>query len=598
LKKSGRILWAILATLFLGGCIGGAFWLYFAFFSRQVPPQVLVRLEEADRYIAKGYLDLAKQELTALYQNAESSYTLLRILKRMVQLTRLTQDWLWLNHYTLAAYAARPGNQDLAFLAAYTAYKARRLDEVRSIVQKKPLAANLNVLRLATLLTLGAAAEQQSSLRQELNKDEQELLDLLNAHDPLLFEAVGTEEQENKLLLDAALLWMERGEVQKAYTLARDHLAEMSFDEPAAAICYEAGDLEGARTRLNALLGRNKQRVDLLLFIGDTWLLEGNYTEAKLYYQLLIANIPKLASHPYLNLAWILQHEGRQVEALQILEQGLVLFPREGMLVCETAKLKILAGAEDEAANLLQVYLKQEPDNTEAWFILLALESKRLKPEYFQARLWELFERYPYNDNLCEYLVWHLLKTKDYQKAGMALDIFSKASLAGRMHAAGSADKPQPAGAAPVATVTGTRTLANKEQEQQPLQLAWYLHLSGLLYALQGHYAEALEPISRSLTIKEEVHVRYNRAILHKFLKDYTKAKADVEQALADFQLIAPQDEQQQKIFLARVHTLRGELLLNENSYANARDALLYALECDPANANAKFLLNKLEKTK
>jgi Flp pilus assembly protein TadD len=109
---------------------------------------------------------------------------------------------------------------------------------------------------------------------------------------------------DTRLSLDAALLHMEAGSAGKAETIAQADLRDAAYDEPAAAIAWDAGDFPAAIERLSRLQAARPHRAEAALLFADVSQALGRTVDAEKALARALPLAPQLSWTPYANLAY------------------------------------------------------------------------------------------------------------------------------------------------------------------------------------------------------------------------------------------------------------------------------------------------------
>jgi len=175
----------------------------------------------------------------------------------------------------------------------------------------------------------------------------------------------------------------------------------------------------------------------------------------------------------------------------------------------------------------------------------------------YRMKLWDLFNKYSQNELLCKILVTYLLSIEDLDGAENALRIF----------------------------------IFNNSQSEENIAISWILNYQGIIQTLRNNNDAAYRKFSESLKLKDDLFVRYNRALSLYISGRVGEAREEL------YYIVTPEKSLLQKnaSFYSRVSSRLGEILLSQKEYKSARRMLEYALEINPKNYKAVALLSDLE---
>jgi len=189
------------------------------------------------------------------------------------------------------------------------AVKSMRTEERRS---SAPRDDGLSLLQAEAALRL----ENRSLLPAY---GEGHLLSLLDSDDPTALEKLGRKEEDTRLLVDAALIYLSEGDIEKASIIACDQRSDTDHDVFYASVNHDSGEFEEAARRLKRYLDSHKESPELTLFLADLQLLSGAIEQAQRNYRKVLNDQNSdLQSQALLNYAWILGSEGKRGPALSL----------------------------------------------------------------------------------------------------------------------------------------------------------------------------------------------------------------------------------------------------------------------------------------
>ena len=370
-----------------------------------------------------------------------------------------------------------------------------------------------------------------------------------------MFAEAALRTGDTRLSLDAALLAMQEGSRAQALQIVRRDLGDAAFDEPAAAIAYDAGDLSGALARLTRLDAGRPDRAEIILRLADCLQALGRSADAEKALARALPIAPQLSWTPYANLGYLAASRGDEALADRRLEDGLAFFPRSRELRIARARVALRSGNGGAASTILGALLADRPDDGEAALLLLDIQEKELSPERYRARLWKLFNRIPSDPATFALLTTALIGAHDWDGAGVAVRQYE---------AAGGSD-----------------------------DAGELLLIQGMIAAMQGDDAKAATAFRSAEETVRDGRARYDMALL---LVRKGNARAAIQElGIAADEYAARGDPAQRDRVLARIETLIGSARLIDGDEAGAHGAFARALALDPGNLRAGLLLRKLE---
>jgi Flp pilus assembly protein TadD len=269
---------------------------------------------------------------------------------------------------------------------------------------------------------------------------------------------------------------------------------------------------------------------------------------------LALVQSPTLSWTPYANLASFALARGDADLAARRLEDGLAFFPRSRDLRQAQARLAVLRHDEGKAVQVLSLLVAENPTDGTASLALLDLQAPRLSPEQYRVRLWKIFDRVPSDRGVFSALSGALIAMHDWEGAGIALGQHEAA--------AGPPD-------------------------------SGVLLVKGLVAAMEGNDAAALDAFRRSASLARDGRARFDAALV--LLRGGNARSALAELAGAEDEItrhggLAEKDEARARIALAV-----GSAYLLDGDRGGARTALARAIALDPKNLRAGLLMRKLE---
>ena len=536
--KTGRAI-ALGGGILLGCCAALAaayFFLLPLFFPG---PRIAPRLAVIDSAIAGGYLSTAQAELLAIRAVPRNEGDALRLLKRAFVLSRQAGDFRLLATMADRALASGAGTPRVRSIAAYAYLRTGRLADAEAVSRSGLPSGAGDLLRGEIGVKRGTVWRGSDSLTRGL-------LALETSKNPSDFVAAARNVDDKRINLDAALLFLEGGDLARARLLAAASLKDALFDLPAGLIAYDAGDFENAIQRLTRLQARGSPRADIALLLSDCYRALGMNVEYDAALRSALRLDPSVSWTPYADLAMMAQTKGDLRGARDFLAQGRALFPGSRELVLAQARLSAATGDTPAALDLLDALVAQRPDDAEAALLLLGLKSPGMSAPAYRVELWKLFDRLPSDPRVFLTLESALFASHDWEGAGIAMHEHQAAH--------GGLD-------------------------------AESLSIRAVIEAVQDKDEQAAASFSQAAAEAGDGMYKYNLAVL---LLHGGKA----QEALAQLDQAASVDNNQ---VAARIETLRGRCLLATGDLRAARGAFLRAHGLDPHDLRAALELRKLE---
>lgn len=502
-------------------------------------PDVAAQLALVDAAIAGGYTSTARAELLAIRRVSRSEADALRILKRAFVLSREAGDFHVLAVMSDRALASRSNSSGVRLVAAYAYLRTGRLSDAESAARPGLPSGAGDLVRAEIALRRGGAWKGSDSLTRGL-------LGLETSRRAQDFIAAARLVDDKRLSLDAALLSLEDGELERARLIALSSLQESAFDEPAALIAYDSGDFDSAVERFTDLQARRTPRADIALLLADCYRALGRNADDETALQKAVALDPKVSWTPYANLALDAQEKGDVARARDLLAKGRNVFPGSRDLAMALARLELSQGNQAAAISLLDGLVAQRPDDTEAALLRLNLGSAGMSTQAYQAQLWKLFGRSPSDQRVFMTLISALIATHDWEAAAIAMHQHELA------HGTEDADS---------------------------------LFFRSLVEAAQGNVDQAIRLLRQAVSQDGKAPYRYDLALLLLHAGSPEEALEQLDQV----------DTKGDARMAARFETLRGRCLLATGDDAGARSAFLRARTLDPELLVPGLELRKLE---
>ena len=538
-----------LATLVVVSLLAAASALFFLLRpSRGKSADIEASLETIDSAIAGGYLGTARAALEGMRALPSDEGDLLRVLKRAFEVSRATGDYRLMSAIGEKATAAGGSSPHVRALAAYAFLRADR----RALAEKTLARGGLpheieGFLAGEQILRRGGAWAGANALTRDL-------LSLERNTDPGAYTSAALRIGDARLSLDAALLHIQAGNPGKAQTIAQEDLRDAAFDEPAAAIAWDAGDFPTAIERLSRLAAARPERAEAALLLADVSQALGRTAAAEKALARVLPLAPQLSWTPYANLAFFAGLRGEWGLALRRLEDGRAFFPQSRELRLAQAQAARRSGDMASAMKILSGLVADRPDDGEAALSQLEILAPGMSPEQYRARLWKLFNLIPADAATFTALSALLVGGHDWEGAAAALTQHEAAG--------GIADD-------------------------------GVFLIRGIIAAMRGDDAAAEEAFRRADAIARDGTARYNLALVLLRRGNARAAIAEVRRAMDEFELRGRGGERARVLSLMEM--LTGSARLLEGDETGARAAFGRSLALDARNLRAGLLLRKLE---
>jgi tetratricopeptide (TPR) repeat protein len=535
--RAGRAA-AIGGAILLGFCAALAA-AYFVLLPLLFPrPGISSQLAVIDSAIAGGYFSTAQAELLAIRTLRRNESDALRVLKRAFTLSRQAGDFRVLAIMADRALASGALTPSVRSVATYAYLRTGRLADAEATARGGLPAGVGDLLRGEVSLKRGTAWLGSDSLTRGL-------LTLETSRQPSDFLAAAKSVDDKRINLDAALLFLENGDLGRAHSLAAASLADAAFDLPAALIAYDFGDFKNAIQRLTRLQGRGSPRADYALLLSDCYRALGMNVEYDGALRDALRLDPRISWTPYADLAVVAQAKGDIPSARSFLAEGRAIFPASRELALALARLYVATGDTPAALGLLDALVVQGPDDAEAALLLLSLRSPSMTAQAYLVELWKLFDRLTSDPRVFLRLESALIALHDWDGAGLAVH--------------------------------------EHEIAQGGLD-ADALSIRAVIQEIQGEEQQAAESFELAVADGGNGKSRYNLAVhlLH---------QGNAQEALAQLDEAGLTDNRT----AARIETLRGRCLLATGNLTGAHSAFLRAQSIDPHDMRAGLELRKLE---
>lgn len=505
-------------------------------------------LAAVDRMINGGGYSSAISYLKKGSSFAETGLNWMSVIKRAYMLSEKTGDESLFHKYVKKGFDEYPGNEDIRALRVFSLLKQQEYEAASE------LSVGIGNSYYDNLKVEAALSAEFAS--DTIADPFSYLLDLLKeSEDPSIFRRVGEITGNDKLLFDAAVLYMKSGEIKSAYNLASGITGAWVNDEAIGMIAIDAGQFNHALSRLlnqNQIDLRNhNERWAVQLILGDLLQLEGNLNDSAQYYRRSLEINSSGSWQQYANYSRLLKAQGRFRQSMTTLQDAIDVFPdREKELV-----VSMVVNQFDRNRSTTERYLKsfldRHPDDPEANLLVIEHFPIQTTPEKYGARIWELYNKNPSNRAIAEFLIWYLLGVGDIEGTTLVLDRFDRDS--GRSY--------------------------------------WTVFYRALSLSMNKGFNEAETLLSESIGMKQTWYAYYNLAVIQLFLGKFSPALNNLQEAEV---LLAKSDLEKTR-YLASIKTKYAVAYIGLRELDNARVSLSEALRLDSNNLEAALLTREIQ---
>lgn len=506
-------------------------------------------LDTVDRMLKGSAYSSATSNLKKASSYAKTGINWLSIIKRAYILSEKTNDPLLFQKYTEKAFDIYPGNEDIRAFQVYSLLKQNLFSEASELSQS---------IRSSYYDNLKVEAALTAEFSTEVIADPfSYILDMLsNADDPALFHKVGSITGNDKVLFDAAVLYMKFGDIQTAYNLAVNITGSWVNDEAIGMIALDAGEFNQALTRF---LSHNQQDLNnhnekwaMQLIIADLHQLLSHYEQSDYFYKRSLEINPSGSWNQYANYSRLLKERGRFRLSMDYLQKGIEVFPENEKELIISMVNNQFERNRSTTERYLKSFLVSHPDDPEANLLYIDHFPIQTTPEKYSARIWELYNKNPANRKIAEFLLWYLIGVGDLEGTTLVLDRFDRDS--GRSY--------------------------------------WTVFYRALSLSMAKGFIEGENLLSESLEMRETWFSYYNLAVIQLYLGKYKDVLDNLDRA--EYLL-----RRSNTVFdknLASIKTKYASAYMNLNQIDNARIQLEEALELDHENLEAALLTRQIQR--
>ncbi|MBI9097809.1 MAG: hypothetical protein JEY91_05005 [Spirochaetaceae bacterium] len=505
-------------------------------------------LQNVDRMILGEGYSSAALNLKKASSRAKTSINWLSIIKRAYILSEKTGDSDLFRKYTEKAFDIYPGNEDIRAFQVYSLLQQGLFEEA-SDLSKSISSSYYDNLKVEAALSAEFSSDTIADPFSHI-------LNLLTeADDPAIFQKIGDITGNEKLLFDAAVLYMKYGEVKKAYNTVRNISGAWVNDEAIGMIAIDAGEYNQALTRF-----LNHNQLDLLnhnekwaiqLILADLFQLSGNFEESSSFYNRSLMINSAGSWNQYANYSRLLKESGRYRQSMDMLQKGIEIFPENKKELIISMVNNQFEKNRSTTERYLKSFLDNNPDDPEANLLYIEHFPIPTTPEKYGARIWELYNKNPSNRKIAEFLLWYLLGVGDLEGTTLVLDRFDRDS--GRSY--------------------------------------WTVFYRALSLSMSKGFNEAELLLEESIELKETWFSYYNLSVIQLFHNKNHQAIENLERA----EYLLGRSRSMDNHYLSIIKTKYASAYLGLNQVDKAKIELEEALMLDNENLEAALLSRKIQ---
>jgi len=497
--------------------------------------------------IGEGYSSAAAK-LKKAVSSAQGSTNWLSIIKRAYIISEKTANFSLFDKYVKKAFKIYPGNEDIRALQVYSLIKKNNHEKADELAKALTTSFYTN---LKIEAALGAEFSSET-----IADPFSYLLNLLSkSDDPAFFNKIGNITGNDKIIFDAAVLFMKEGETKKAFDISSRLKGDWLNDEAIGMISIDSQEYNHALTRFlnhNKIdINNHNQKWAIQLIIADLYHILGSYNESSDFYNKSIKINPNGAWNQYANYSRLLIQTGRYRHSMDIMQEGIALFPTKRKELIIAMVNNQFDKNRSTTERYLKSFLDDFPDDPEANLLYIDHFPIQTTPEKYGARIWELYNKNPSNRKIAEFLIWYLLGVGDLEGTELVLDRFDRDS--GRSY--------------------------------------WTIFYRALGLSMDKGFIEAENLLQESLKMKKSWYSYYNLAVIQIYLRKFQEALNNLNQA--EIFLLRSNNIDNNYLSNIKTKTARSYFYLNEND--KAKIELEKALKLNYENLEATLLSRELK---
>jgi len=477
----------------------------------------------------KSYIKAEKYIFTC-EKSVHNAYSYKQLLKRVYML----EDWGNLNLLAENAYKKYSKDDQIFSIYLQSLFKTNKIEIAKQLIDSNKKHSVSEELSLYSNIILGKYEIEDNILYQALD-----------SRDPMIFSKLYGIINNKNLLINKALLNLQRGEFSTAdNTLSNLELDDIQYQKLQLLTKYSNGKyFEMLNLLLKYDYGFSNEELSLIKI--DINLNQNLYNDAILAIKNFLTFYCDYSVDPYINLI-ILDFYITIEDIDEYINRAINLFPDNKLLIKIVSNYYLRIGKENIAIGLMEKYLEHNQIDNE--IILLLKQLKGLKnPEAFINNIRDLVNENPGNDIISRYFAWSLFKNNNFKDLKLFLNI-------------------------------------------QKLEKSWTFLFNSLVLIYNNETNIALEQLNTSFELENNWEILYNLGLLYEYLQKYQNAIVSYQNAENIIKNI-------DKNFTTKsfIRTKLALLFYNIKDYKNSYRELKNALDLDKSNLKAHLLLKKLE---
>ena len=374
--------------------------------------------------------------------------------------------------------------------------------------------------------------------------------------DPDFFKIIGILAENDVLLYNAAVLYMETGQTEEASLILNRVSTNRIPPFKIGVIHYALGNFQQA---LEYYLAQDvvdemkeNQRFSMKQQIGDLYYLLGRVDDSLLSYENALTLHESGSWKLYRNLARLYFSKGYSRKARLLLEKGLKVFPDQIELLSDYVRFF----SEEYSLIVkkkLDGYIRRFPSDMEARLLKIHYYPDPMNPTQYQARLWEYFNESGNNEKVTRFLLWYLAGLRDSESIRIILKRYD---------------------------------YGNKKPH-------WYIFYEAVLLSFQKDTVGALKKMEDAAAIHPSWLYQSNLSMLNETLGKQETARIQLEKAIEG--LKAETTLESKGLLLSDMYVRMGDLYLNRKDFKSAAEAYREAVSYNPMNFDAETRLNRIQ---
>ena len=374
--------------------------------------------------------------------------------------------------------------------------------------------------------------------------------------DPVFFQVIGELSDNEILLYNSAVLFMEAGETEKASVIL-DSLSTKRIPPYSLGIVYydlaqypEALKHYQAQDVVDQI--KENQRYSMKEQIGDIYFLLHDREEALLAYEEALQRHESGSWKLYRNIGRLYFRDGYSRKAKLLLEKGLNVFPDQIELLSDYVSY-FSRDYSLIVEKRLNDYISRFPGDMQARLLKIRYFPDSLNPTQYQARLWEYFNESENNEKVTRFLLWYLSGLKDADSIEIVLKRYNYGE-----------EKPH-----------------------------WYYFYEGILASLRNDPVGALKKMEEASSIYPSWIYESNKSALNLILENRDASLIQINKAIS--LLEEEKNLENSDLLLSNLYVRLGDMYLDLKDFQKAVESFTQAVTLDPDNFKAETKLNRIQ---